>query len=130
MGQSARRILIVDDEPTLLKMMATYLGRLGYSVTTAATTEKAWAEVEAQPGAFAVAVLDVTMPGIGFQALSLKILSASPALRVLAASGYPMDLSELAAQAPGRVEFLQKPFTPEMLAAAVRRMLAAEKEGL
>jgi DNA-binding NtrC family response regulator len=130
MTPSVRRILIVDDEPTLLKMLATYLGRLGYSVTTAATTEKAWAEVEALPEAFAVAVLDVTMPGIGFHALALKMLNASPALRVLAASGYPMDLSVLATQAPGRIEFLQKPFTPEMLAATVRRMLGAEEKSV
>jgi DNA-binding NtrC family response regulator len=130
MGQSARRILIVDDEALLLKMMATYLGRLGYSVATANTTEKAWAEVEASPDAFAVAVLDATMPGIGLKALALKMITASPALRVLAASGYPMDLSALAAEAPGRVEFLQKPFTPEMLAAAVRRMLGAENENV
>ena len=130
MGQSARRILIVDDEAALLRMMAIYLGRKGYSVTTANTTEKAWAEVEAAPGVFAVAVLDATMPGIGLDALALKMLNASPALRVLAASGYPMDLSVLATQAPGRIEFLQKPFTPEMLAATVRRMLGAEEKSV
>jgi len=128
MESPARRILIVDDEPTLLKMMAAYLGRLGYSVVTADTTEKAWALVEAAPDDFAVAVLDATMPGIGLDALALKMLGAGPTLRVLAASGYPMDLSVLAGQAPGRIEFLHKPFSPEMLAAAVRRLLAAEEK--
>jgi DNA-binding NtrC family response regulator len=124
------RILLVDDEPTLLKMMTVYLGRLGYSVTAANTTEKALAEVEAAPEAFAVAVLDATMPGIGLDALARKMLNASTSLRVLAASGYPMDLSALAAEAPGRIEFLQKPFKPEMLAATVRRMLGAEEENV
>jgi CheY-like chemotaxis protein len=129
MAPSVRRqILIVDDEPTLLKMMTVYLGRRGYSVTAANTTEKALAEVEAAPDAFAVAVLDATMPGIGLDALARRMLDVSRTLRVLAASGYPMDLSALAAEAPGRVEFLQKPFTPEMLAATVRRMLGPETE--
>jgi len=128
MSQSARRILIVDDEPTLLRMMAVYLGRLGYSVTVAGTTEQAWANVEAAPGEFGVAVLDATMPGIGLNDLARKMLAASPSLCVLAASGYPVDMGALAAQTPGRVEFLQKPFTPEMLAAAVRRLLGPEKE--
>ena len=108
--------------------MAMYLGRLGYAVKTAATTEQAWAEFQAAPEGYAVAVLDATMPGIGLHELALRILTAGPSARVLAASGYPMDLSALAAQAPGRVEFLQKPFTPEMLAATVRRMLGPEKE--
>jgi CheY-like chemotaxis protein len=87
MGAAEQRILIVDDEPTLLKMMAAYLGRLGYSVSTADTTERAWAEVEAAPDAFAAAVLDATMEGIGLDALALKMLNASPLLRVLVASG-------------------------------------------
>ena len=34
------RILIVDDEPALLKMMSVYLRRLGYAVTTASSTER------------------------------------------------------------------------------------------
>jgi DNA-binding NtrC family response regulator len=130
MGHDARRILLVDDEPTLLKMMAMYLGRLGFAVTTADTTAKAWAELDSAPERFAVAVLDATMPGIGLHELALKMLAASPSVRILAASGYPMDLSALAAQAPGRVEFLQKPFTPEMLAATVRRMLGPQEENV
>jgi FixJ family two-component response regulator len=68
------------------------------------------------------------MPGIPLQELAQKILAANSRICVLAASGYPVDVSGLAAQAPGRVEFLQKPFTPEMLAKAVRRMLGPEKE--
>jgi two-component system cell cycle sensor histidine kinase/response regulator CckA len=130
MSESATQVLLVDDEPTLLKMMALYLGRLGYRVTTAKTTEQAWAAVEGAPEQFAVAVLDATMEGIGLHELATRMLSASPGLRVLAASGYPVDMSAVAAHAPGRVAFLQKPFTPEMLVAAVRRMLGSEKENV
>jgi DNA-binding NtrC family response regulator len=130
MDQVTGRILIVDDEPPLLKMMSLYLGRLGYSVTVAGTTEKAWAEAEAAPGEFACAVLDATMSGLSMRDLALKLLAANPTLRVLAASGYPVDMTDVQAQAPGRVDFLPKPFTPEMLAAAVRRMLAPQEENL
>jgi two-component system cell cycle sensor histidine kinase/response regulator CckA len=130
MKPSSRRILIVDDEPTLLKMMAVYLGRLGYSVTTAGTTEQAWTLVQEAPAEFGVAVLDATMAGIGLRDLGSRMLAASPGLCVLAASGYPVDISSLAAQAPGRVDFLLKPFTPEMLAATVRRLLGPEKKDL
>ena len=130
MSQGAARILIVDDEPSLLKMMGVYLGRLGYSVTLANTTEQAWAEVEAAPSGYAIAVLDGSMPGLSMEELALKMLRANPSLCVVAASGYAVDTTAMEAAAPGRVAVLQKPFAPEMLAAAVRRMLAAQEEKL
>lgn len=128
MDHANGRILIVDDEPALLRMMSVYLGRLGYSVTTSGTTGQAWAEVQAAPEAFSVAVLDATMSGITMADLAVRMLNANPRLCVLAASGYPVDMSSVEAAAPGRVAFLQKPFTPEMLATAVRRMLAPQEE--
>ena len=128
MEHSTARILLVDDDPSLLKMMGVYLGRLGYSVTLANTTEQGWAEVEAAPSGYAIAVLDGSMPGM--EDLALKMLRANPSLCVVAASGYAMDTAAIEAAAPGRVAVLQKPFAPEMLVAAVRRMLAAQEENL
>ena len=130
MEHATARILLVDDEPSLLKMMGVYLGRLGYSVTLANSTEKAWAEVEAAPSGYDIAVLDGSMPGLSMEDLALKMLRANPSLCVVAASGYAMDITAVEAAAPGRVAVLQKPFAPEMLAAAVRRMLAAQEEEL
>lgn len=130
MDQTTRRILIVDDEPPLLRMMGLFLGRLGYSVTTADSTGKAWALVEADPSAFAAAVLDGSMAGMSMEELGSRMLRASPSLCILTASGYPVDMTALSAQAPGRVAFLLKPFTPEMLAKALRRLLATEEKDL
>ena len=130
MEHSTARILLVDDEPSLLKMMGVYLGRLGYSVTLANSTEKAWAEVEAAPSGYDIAVLDGSMPGLSMEDLALKMLRANPSLCVVAASGYAVDTTAIEAAAPGRVAVLQKPFAPEMLAAVVRRMLAAQEETL
>jgi DNA-binding NtrC family response regulator len=130
MEHATARILLVDDDPSLLKMMGVYLGRLGYSVTLANSTEKAWAEVEAAPSGYDVAVLDGSMPGLSMQDLALKMLRANPSLCVVAVSGYSVDTTAIEAAAPGRVAVLQKPFAPEMLAAAVRRMLAAQEENL
>jgi len=130
MNHATGRILLVDDEPSLLKMMGVYLGRVGYSVTLANSTEKAWAEVEAAPSGYAVAVLDGSMPGLSMEDLALKMLRANPSLCVVAASGYSMDTTAVEAAAPGRVAVLQKPFAPEMLAVAVRRMLATQEEEL
>jgi len=128
MAKPSGRILIVDDQPALLRMMSSYLTRLGYTVSTSNTTEKAWAYMEANPAGIDVAVLDATMPGLSMPELASRILNANPKLRVLGASGYPVDMAAVEAAAPGRVAFLHKPFTPEMLAAALRSLLDAQKE--
>jgi two-component system, cell cycle sensor histidine kinase and response regulator CckA len=130
MCNPATRILIVDDEPSVLKMVSVYLGRLGYMVVTAGGTEQAWAEVEAAPHAFALVVLDATMSGVPMEDLAARILAADPRVCVIAASGYPVDIATLQAAAPGRVIFLHKPFTPEMLGSMVRRMIATQEEDL
>lgn len=131
MDSAAIRVLLVDDEPALLKLVGSYLGRLGYSVTTANTTEKAWAEVEAAAASsrcFSLAVLDATMDGIPMHDLATRMLQCCGSLRVLTSSGYPVDIASLEAIAPGRVSFLHKPFIPEKLAAAIRGMLATQED--
>jgi two-component system cell cycle sensor histidine kinase/response regulator CckA len=130
MGRITGRILIVDDEPSLLKMMSVYLGRLGYQVKGVSTTEQAWNEVKAAPEEFAVVVLDATMSGLSMEDLGLRILNVNPELRLIAASGYPVDMAALEAAGGERVIFLHKPFTPEMLASAVRGMFGAQEEEL
>src|SRR5215469_12519606 len=134
MDKAVTRVLLVDDEPSLLKMVSAYLGRLGYAVTTANTTEKAWAEMESSlagtSSAYAVAVLDATMPGLPMRELAERMLKACGSLRILTSSGYPIDIGPLEKAAPGRVAFLHKPFTGEMLATAVRRILAPQEENV
>ena len=127
---TGKQILIVDDEPLLLKMLGAYLGRLGYGIVAVSNTEKAWAAVQAAPETFAVAVLDATLKGLAMEELASRMLAADSRLCVIAASGYPVDISGLQAAAPGRVMFLQKPFTAEMLGNAVRRMIGTQEAGV
>ena len=124
---TGNQILIVDDEPLLLKMLTAYLGRLGYGVVAVSNTEKAWAAAEAEPDKFAVAVLDATLKGIAMEDLASRMLAADPRLCVIAVSGYPVDIAGLQAAAPDRVMFLHKPFTAEMLGNAVRRMIGTQE---
>jgi two-component system cell cycle sensor histidine kinase/response regulator CckA len=123
-------ILIVDDEPALLKMMGLYLKRVGYQVTALDGSDRAWAEVEATAGDFAAAVLDATLRGMTSEALALKLLAANPSLCVVVASGYPVDMSAMEAAGPGRVSFVQKPFTAEALVRTLRRLIGPEEKNL
>jgi two-component system C4-dicarboxylate transport response regulator DctD len=125
------KLLIVDDEPALLKMMGLYLTRMGYAVTALDSTEKASAAADESRGEYAAAVLDATLRGMSTQDLALRLLEMNPAICVVVASGYPVDTSALeAAAGPGRVHFVQKPFTAEMLAGTLRRLIGSQKEKL
>jgi DNA-binding NtrC family response regulator len=123
--QPARKILIVDDETSLLVVMEQYLRRLGYEVVACRSGQQAWTSFEPQPAAFSLVLADITMPHMSGQELLLRMLQLNSAMCILICSGYPFDISTLPAAIHQQVGFLQKPFTPNMLAAAVEKLLAA-----
>lgn len=116
-------VLLVDDEPALLRMMNVYLTRLGYATVFFDKTEKAWEYARENAEAIGLAVVDFSMPGMSALDLGASLLAANPALQLIIASGYPTDLSELHKMGPGRVTFLHKPFSPEMLASRVKEKI-------
>src|SRR5262245_54360621 len=130
MQPTGRKILIVDDEPPLLKMMGVYLSRVGYAASLFDSSDRAWTSVGGAAGEYAGAVLDATLRGMTTQELALKLLAANPSMCVVVASGYPVDLSAVEAAAPGRVSFVQKPFTADTLVRTLRRMLEPKETAL
>ena len=128
MARAQERILVVDDEPALLKMISNYLRRMGYTVAASSSPENAWSMFLEAPHEFALAVLDGSMAGSGKEDLARRLLVASPRLCLIVSSGYPWDMTSVEAVAPGRAMFLPKPYTSDMLKAAVRGILAAQEK--
>jgi DNA-binding response OmpR family regulator len=115
----AGRILLVDDDPSLLKLMTVYLSRLGYRVVSCNRAEEAWKLVQATPSDYSVALVDLTMPGMPGDELVRRILKCDPSVYLIVASGYPLEMSGVEALDGGRISFLHKPFSPKELAGAV-----------
>jgi DNA-binding NtrC family response regulator len=111
------RLLIVDDEPTLLQLLRRYLERQGYEVETYATAELALVAFDLDPNRFDLVITDLTLPGANGAQLIESMRAKNPKLPALIASGYPY-VPQLK-----RVEFLQKPFLPQMLAEQIARVL-------
>ena len=128
MELASQEILIVDDEAPLLRLMSMFLARTGYGAVTANTIEKAWEHLKAHPGQTTVVVLDAGMAATGVDDPVLEMLAFDAKLRVMVSSGYPVDMRALRQAAPDRVEFLHKPFSPDMLLEALRRMLGPEEK--
>ncbi|MEO5926006.1 MAG: response regulator [Bryobacteraceae bacterium] len=104
-----RRLLIVDDEPTLLQLLKRYLERQGYEVVTSATAEQALTVFEVDPQRFDMVITDLTLPGMNGAALLEKMREKNATIPALISSGYPYE-----PQLKG-VGFLLKPFLPQML---------------
>jgi CheY-like chemotaxis protein len=120
MDSAAGRILIVDDDAALLKVMGAYLSRLGYRVDACRSAADAWELVQADPCLYAGALVDLNMPGMRGEELVRRILDCCASIRLVVVSGYPAGLSEIATLYANRVSFLPKPFAPKELADAFK----------
>ena len=118
-------ILVVDDEPLVLKMFSTILRSRGYSVVDATSGGEALSKFAANSSDIRLLVTDIIMPRMNGIELATEVKRRVPHLKVLYVSGYA--LSTLASQGlpVERIDvFLQKPFTPAVLASRVRELFA------
>jgi two-component system, cell cycle sensor histidine kinase and response regulator CckA len=118
------RIMVIDDDPALLNFTCKYLARLGYSVVPYGSAEEAWRQFESPAADYSLAVVDLSLPGLSGEQLCGMMLRSKPDVRLILMSGYPIDPQKLFEAGRDRMAFLQKPFTPTMLAETVNRMLS------
>jgi two-component system sensor histidine kinase/response regulator len=117
---SAGRVLVVDDQPSNLRIISALLSRQGYSVYTAESGEEALQRLEQQSSD--LVLLDMMMPGMdGFELLDE--IRANPAWSglpvVFLTAAHDRDLL-LRAFDSGAVDYVTKPFMPEELLARVQ----------
>ena len=111
------RLLIVDDEETLLDLLRRFLERRGFVVDACASSHAAWERFCEDPKQFAMVITDLTLDGMSGPELVERMQGSNPRLRALITSGYPY------VPVHSGVSFLQKPFLPQMLADAVDKAL-------
>jgi CheY-like chemotaxis protein len=118
------RILLVEDEVRVRSAAVFCLDHLGYQVTQAADGLEALKIWERDGGAFDLLLTDVVMPG-GLSGLDLcaRLRQTRAYLKTVIMSGYSVDLGDGDPVAGQAVTFLPKPFSLDMLAAAIRECL-------
>lgn len=114
------RILIVDDDRSLLELLTDYLGRLGHEIRGLPDGQHALASLADWPPE--LVLLDVTMPGLdGWQVLA-RIRAASPVpVIMLTARGDEPEV--LRGFAGGADDYVTKPFSFAQLAARIKAVL-------
>lgn len=116
-------VLIVEDEPAILDMGKQLLEMLGYRVLAAGTPGEAIRLAEDHIGEIYLLLTDVIMPEMNGRELAKKLLSLYPDLKRLFMSGYPADIIANHGVLDEGVQFIQKPFSLDALAAKVREAL-------
>jgi DNA-binding NtrC family response regulator len=124
--RDSRRILVVDDEVSLLVVIEQYLRRLGHNVVACRSGQAALEAFERDPASYRMVLADMTLPEMSGAELLSRLLGLNPEICILVCSGYPFDATVLPASHQDRIGFLQKPFTPRMLAEAIAALEATQ----
>ncbi len=111
--ERAKRVLLVDDDTSVLLSVGALLRNQGHSVQEASGGTKALAALESQ--AFDLLLTDMRMPGLSGSELAESVRRVAPELPVLFMSGYHEDLARLEHE-----QVLPKPFSAAQLAMAMR----------
>lgn len=118
------RILVVDDEPHIRRVLSAILGNQGFEVDTACDGAEGLDSLRANTTD--LVILDLMMPGAsGLEILSVIRASeqhASTPVIILTAKG--QDTDREAALAGGADDFMTKPFSPKKLVARIHEILA------
>jgi len=126
---SAGRILVVDDEPQIRRILRTALAGAGYEVDDARTGEDALEKVrEYRPD---LVLLDINMPGMGGLA-ACKEIRVDTNIAIIMLTVHNTEAAKVEALDAGADDFVTKPFsTPELLArirAALRRVPVTQSQ--
>ena len=114
------RILIVDDEPHLLRALVLNLRARGYNVTTATTGKDAIEQVTDLPPD--IVVLDLGLPDRDGLAVIGELRSREPRLPVIVLSARTSGQDKVAALDLGAVDYVTKPFDMNELIARLRAL--------
>ena len=123
----ARRIMVVDDEPTITLMLQLALEQIGYTVATFTLPEQALIRFETTPNDFDLIITDYWMPKVNGLDLAAKIRARSPAVGIMLLSGYSVRLTPAQLQQLGISAFLGKPIEIAALAGVLDGYFATRK---
>lgn len=116
-------ILLVEDEPSILRVSRRALEKLGYQVLAARTPGEAMRLAREHEGGIHLLLTDVVMPEMNGRDLARNLLSKYPNLKRLFMSGYTANVIAYHGVLDPGVHFLQKPFSVQVLADKVREAL-------
>jgi two-component system response regulator HydG len=116
------RVLVVDDEPEMTRVIEQALSRRGYDVATRQSAESAWDALEHED--FDVVVTDLNMRGMTGVELTARVAKSRKDLPVIVITAFGSLEAAIATMRAGAYDFLTKPFEIDQLVVAVERAIS------
>jgi len=120
------RILIVDDDENIRKVLAAILEDEGYSVESVDTAKKGIEKSETD--FFNLALLDVRLPDMEGIELLAKLRETKPKMRKIIITGYPTLQNAVGAVNQGADAYVMKPFDVEKMLKTIKEQLKKQDE--
>ncbi len=120
-------ILVVDDEPSILKVAEQMLTRLGYFVTTETNGKNALELFRSDPEKFDLVLTDMSMPEINGDKLAEEIFKIKPDARIVLCTGFCDQIDSAKAREIGIRALTKKPLLKDTLAEVIRKVLDEEE---
>ena len=120
---AGERLLVVDDEAVIARVVSEQLRRLGYVVTSVNDPEEALELVAEDPEDFDLLLTDLQMPRMDGVELAARVARLRPQLPVVLSTGNRWSVPATTARAAGIREIVDKPFRIEELAHVLRGVL-------
>jgi UDP-3-O-acyl N-acetylglucosamine deacetylase len=121
-----KRVLIVDDEPNIQKAVRAVLTDAGYEAVSCADPTRVEGLVGSE--AFDLVLLDIWMPALDGHSVLKQIKAAKPSLPVIIMSGHASVSTGVETAKSGADDFLEKPFSSDVLLAKVQGVLEGFEE--
>ena len=121
------RILLVDDEESIVAVAQYMLAQLNYSVEATTSPGNALEILRGRPNEFDLVITDLAMPAMTGIELARQISKLCPELPVILTTGFPGPLTLTELRAKGISDLLQKPPTVETLGEAIRKALESRR---
>jgi len=122
-NRGSETILLAEDDDQLRELAALILTARGYRVLSAGNIEEVDAICKRERAKIDLLLTDVVMPRMSGTEIAVRVAQRRPGIRILYMSGYTADATVHHGVLEHGVAFLQKPFTPALLAAKVREVL-------
>jgi two-component system response regulator AtoC len=116
------RILVVDDDASLVSALRNFLASEGYAVESATSGEEALAVQERVPG-ICLALVDLMMPLTDGLALMDQLRNRNPELAVVIMTGFGTIETAVEAMKRGAEDYLTKPFDQEAIRKKIGRLM-------
>ena len=116
-------ILVIEDEDVVIDVIGPMLERLGYSMLAAKTGTEAVDIAKTFEGGIDLAILDIVLPDMGGTEVYPLIMEARPDMKVIVCSGYTLDGPAQEILDAGAQDFIQKPFSLNILSEKLKEVL-------